>query len=83
VFPVCPEAIVAAVTSTLAGPFFSRMVTGPLASDQVMFKPVPALMPTNDCGGMVNLAALASAKAAAATTAKENCIVKELVEDCY
>jgi hypothetical protein len=76
--PVCPEAMTSTVFKTFAGPFFRVRVTGPDAPVQVMFKGVPALTPTNDCGVLVIWTALTRAMAAAATTANENCILKYL-----
>lgn len=73
--PVCPEVMVSTVFKSVAMPFFKRIVTGPEASLQVMFTGVPAVIPTNDCGGMVNWAAFARVNAAEATTAIENCIL--------
>jgi hypothetical protein len=48
-------------------------VTGPEASPQVMLKVWPAVTLLKD--GLVNLAALATAKAAAAKMRLENCIL--------
>lgn len=78
VVPVSPLAMVATVFRLVASPFFRRMVTGPDASLQVRFTGLPTVIPTKVWGGMVNLAALVSAKAAAATRASENCILKDL-----
>lgn len=71
-----PEAMVLTVVKALASPVFKRRVTGPSASAQVMFKARPAWIPTKEAGPFVMITALATAQAAAAIRAYENCILK-------
>jgi hypothetical protein len=68
-------AIVETVWRSVETPFFKRRVTGPVAFDQVMSNGVPAATPTKSPGVLVICAALATAKAAAATRTDENCIL--------
>ena len=70
--------MVLTVVKALASPVFKVRVTGPSASAQVMFKARPAWIPTNDAGPFVMMTALATAQAAAAIRAYENCILKSL-----
>jgi hypothetical protein len=58
-------------------PFLRVRVTGPLASVQVTLNALPAVTPLKL--GLVNLAAFARAKAAAATRRLENCILNGLI----
>jgi len=68
--------MVLTVVKALASPVFKVRVTGPDASVQEMFKALPAVIPTKEAGPFVKLTALATAQAAAATRANENCILK-------
>ena len=70
------HAIVLTVVKALASPVFKVRVTGPVASAQEMFRARPAVIPTKEAGPLVKLTALATAQAAAATRANENCILK-------
>jgi hypothetical protein len=70
--------MVSTVFKLVEGPFFRRIVTAPLAPDHVRLNGVPVLTLANDEAGIVNCAALARAKAAAATRTLENCILMGL-----
>lgn len=77
--PVKPLAMVLTVTKLFAGPFLRVRVTAPAALDQVMLKGLPAVTELKD--GLVNVAACATAKAAAATMKLENCILDEFLDE--
>jgi hypothetical protein len=64
--------MVARVWRLVDSPPLRRMVTGPLASDHVIFSATPALTLWNQAGPMVNWAALAKASTAEVITTLEN-----------
>lgn len=68
-------AMVETVWRLVATPFFNKRVTGPVAFDQVMSNALPVETPTKSPGVLVICAALAKAKAAAATKMDENCML--------
>lgn len=76
VVPVKPVAMVEYVVRALDGPAFKSRVTGPVASYQVMLKFCPTVTPLNVDAVLPILAAWATAKAAAAKMAVENCMLR-------
>jgi hypothetical protein len=71
--------MVLTVVKALASPVFKVRVTGPVASDHEMFKARPAAASLKVDWVFVMSTALATAQAAAATRAYENCILKLVV----
>ncbi len=64
------------VFRAVASAFFRRIVTGPEAPDQVRLNVLPAVIPTNAAGPMVNsTAALTAAKATEAKSARVKSIL--------
>jgi hypothetical protein len=78
VVPVKPDAIVETVFRLALSPFFNKMVTAPEASVHVRFAARSAGTLTKNEAGIVNLAALVSAKTAAPTRTLENCMLKKV-----